>query len=98
MKYPNNDLWSVREKRFLRDALEGYEGKKCKYFVDKRVQTVVEGVATYNYQGVIVFENQDRTILLEQGEHYGLKVNDVLKIFKEKDIKCEIVLDNFREM
>lgn len=25
MKYPNNDLWSVRQIEFLYDALAGYE-------------------------------------------------------------------------
>ena len=91
MKYPNNDLWSVRQIEFLYDALKGYENKSCVYYPDKIVQTIIQDVSTYNYTGVIVFENQDRTIILEQGENFGLTEKDILKVFKEKNIKCETV-------
>lgn len=90
MKYPNNDLWSVRQIEFLYDALNGYENKECVYYVNKQVQTIIQNVATYNYVGVIVFENQDRTIMLEQGLNYGLKEQDVIKVFNEKNITYTI--------
>ena len=38
-------------------------GGECKFYVDKKVKTVIPGVAEYNYVGVIVFEGQDRTIM-----------------------------------
>lgn len=92
MKYPNNDLWSVRQIEFLYDALNGYENAtNCKFYVNKKVKTVIDDIATYNYVGVIVFEGQDRTIMLEQGANYGLKQSDVCKVLNEKKIKYEII-------
>ena len=90
MKYPNNDLWSVRQIEFLYDALQGYENKHCIYYVNKKVQTIIHDIATYNYIGVIVFENQDRTIMFEQGTDYGLKFDDIITVLKEKNITYEI--------
>ena len=86
MKFTNNDLWRVRQIEFLYDALKGYEGKECIYYVNKAVQTVIEGIAIYNYVGAIVFEGQDRTIILEQGENFGLSEREVIKVFGEKNI------------
>ncbi len=97
MKYPNNDLWSVRQIEFLYDALAGYEKKHCIYYVDKKVQTIIDGIAKYNYVGVIVFEKQDRTIMLEQGKGYGLKQHNVIKVFEEKDISFTVVKENEKE-
>ncbi len=91
MKYPNNDLWSVRQIEFLYDALQGYENKSCVYYVDKKVSTLIENIAQYNYVGVIVFEGQDRTIMLEQGAGYGLKQSQVIKVFDEKNISYKLV-------
>ena len=91
MKYPNNDLWSVRQIEFLYDALKGYEGKPCVYHVSKTVQTVIANIATYNYVGVINFEGQDRTIILEQGKGYGLSKEQVIAVFREKSINYKLV-------
>ena len=91
MKYPNNDLWSVRQIEYLYDALNGYDNKHCVYYVDKKVKTTIPNIAEYNYVGVIVFEGQDRTIMLEQGKNYGLKENDVVKVLKEKNISYDII-------
>ena len=41
MNYPNNDLWSVRQIEYLYDALNGYDGKHCVYYVDKQVKTTI---------------------------------------------------------
>ena len=87
MKYPNNDLWSVRQIEYLYDALKGYEGASANYYVNKKVKTIIPGIAEYNYIGVIVFKGQDRTIILEQGNGYGLTKQDVEKVLKEKNIK-----------
>ena len=94
MKYPNNDLWSVRQIEYLYDALNGYDGKHCIYYVDKTVKTVILNIAEYNYLGVIVFEGQDRTIMLEQGRNYGLTQKEVEKVLKEKHISFDIVHSN----
>ena len=90
MRYPNNDLWSVRQIEFLYDALQGYENKHCVYYANKEVQIVISDIAKYNYRGVIVFENQDRTIILEQGVNYGLKFSEIINVLKEKNITYEI--------
>ena len=90
MKYPNNDLWSVRQIEFLYDALHGYENKKCIYYVNKKVQTNIPDIATYNYIGVIVIENEDRTIMFEQGTDYGLKFDEIISLLKYKNITYEI--------
>ncbi len=94
MKYLNNDLWSVRQIEFLYDALKGYENKTCVYYADKPVKTVIPNIAEYNYLGVIVFEGQDRTIMLEQGKNYGLTKTDVERVLKEKNISYKIVYSN----
>ncbi len=91
MKYPNNDLWSVRQIEFLHDALKGYEGGECVYYSNKKVKTTIPDIAEYNYLGVIVFEGKDRTIMLEQGKGYGLKPEMVLKVLAEKNIKVKII-------
>ncbi len=90
MKYPNNDLWSVRQIEYLYDALNGYDNKECDYFTTKEVTTTIEGIATYRYKGVIVFFGQDRTIMLEYGDEYGLDKSTVLKVLAEKNIKCNL--------
>lgn len=91
MRYPNNDLWSVRQIEYLYDALNGYDGKHCVYYVDKKVKTSIPDIAEYEYVGVIVFEGQDRTIMFEQGENYGLKESDVIKVLDEKRITYDVV-------
>ncbi len=73
MKYPNNDLWSVRQIEFLQDALKGYENSNAIYFPDKEVVLGIPDLATYTYKGVLYFDGQDRTIIFEQGDGFGLK-------------------------
>lgn len=76
----------MRQIEFLYDALKGYENKTCTYYADKPVQMVIPGIAIYNYTGVIVFEKQDRTILLEQEKNFGLTEKEVTEVLKEKNI------------
>lgn len=91
MKYPNNDLWSVRQIEFLRDALDGYEGKTVIYYPEKEVTLDIPDIATYKYIGVLHFPGQDRTIILEQGDGFGLKQDDILGYLREKGIKVEML-------
>lgn len=89
MQYPNNDLWSVRQIEFLQDALDGYENKTAVYYPTKEATLEVPGVAIYKYEGVLHFPNQDRTIIFEQGEGFGLKKDEILSFLKEKNIQVE---------
>lgn len=89
MHYPNNDLWSVRQIEFLRDALEGYENKTAVYYPEKAVSLGIPEIATYNYVGVLHFPGQDRTIIFEQGEGFGLKKETILAYLREKNIQVE---------
>jgi hypothetical protein len=89
MQYPNNDLWSVRQIEFLQDALEGYEGKTAEYFPVKQVTLEIPGIATYNYTGVLHFPGQDRTIIFEQGEGFGLKKSEILDYLQKKNIRVK---------
>lgn len=89
MNYPNNDLWSVRQIEFLQDALEGYDNKSAIYYPEKEVLLNIPGIAIYNYIGVLHFPNQDRTILFEQGEGFGLKKAEILAYLQQKNIQVE---------
>jgi len=91
MQYPNNDLWSVRQIEFLKDALEGYEGKQVDYYPERELSLNVPQIANYKYVGVLHFPGEDRTIILEQGEDFGLKEHDILEYLKEKSIRPNII-------
>jgi hypothetical protein len=91
MQYSNNDLWSVRQIEFLKDALEGYEGKEVDYYPERNLSLSIPEIADYNYIGVLHFPGQDRTIILEQGEDFGLKEDDILEYLKEKNIQPNII-------
>lgn len=91
MKYPNNDLWSVRQIEFLQDALEGYENKTALYYPDKTFSLNIPDITTYNYIGVIHFPGEDRTIIFEQGEGFGLKVPEIINFLQDKNIKTEVI-------
>jgi len=91
MQYPNNDLWSVRQIEFLEDALEGYEGKEVDYYPERELSLGIPEIANYTYRGVLHFPGQDRTIILEQGEGFGLKQDDILKYLEEKHIQPNVI-------
>lgn len=88
--YPNNDLWSVRQIEFLKDALEGYENKKAVFYPNKKLSLDIPEITIYKYTGVLHFPRQDRTIIFEQGEEFGLTKEDVLKYLAEKNIEVDI--------
>jgi len=90
MKYPKNDLWSVRQIEFLEDALDGYEGKSVIYYADKKLEVEIPGIEKYEYEGVLHFPDNDRTIILEQGTNYGLKKVEVLDFLENKNIRAEL--------
>lgn len=91
MTYPNNDLWSVRQIEFLRDALEGYDNKSAKYYPGKSLSLNIPEIATYMYTGVLYFPDEDRTIIFEHGEGFGLKEKEILDYLNEKNIQTEII-------
>jgi len=91
MNYPNNDLWSVRQIEFLQDALKGYENTSVDYYPNKKTNLEITGIAKYSYTGVLHFEGQDRTIILEQGDNYGLKRNEILEHLEDLNIKVNVI-------
>jgi hypothetical protein len=90
MKYPNNDLWSVRQIEFLKDALEGYGGTKGVYYPAKKILLDIPEIATYQYTGLLHFPGLDRTIIFEQGEGFGLSSEQILQYLASKNIKVEV--------
>ena len=91
MNYPNNDLWSVRQIEFLQDALKGYENKSAEYYPTKELTLNIPGIATYQYLGVLYFVGQDRTIIFEQGEGFGLKEDEIRNYLSELNITIDTV-------
>ncbi|HYH75141.1 MAG TPA: hypothetical protein VD735_04235 [Candidatus Saccharimonadales bacterium] len=89
MNYPNNDLWSVRQIEFLQDALAGYENKSAVYYPTKTTSLDIPGITTYAYAGVLHFPGQDRTIIFEQGEGFGLQKEEILAYLRQKHITVE---------
>ena len=90
MKYPNNDLWSVRQIEFLHDALVGYENKNAVYYPKMKTTLTIPGIAEYTYEGVLYFPGQDRTIIFEQGEGFGLDESTVRAYLDEKNIQVQV--------
>jgi hypothetical protein len=90
MKYPKNDLWSVRQVEFLYDALEGYETKTAIYYPDKTTSLEIPDIESYDFLGVLHFPGQDRTIVFEQGNGYGLKQEEIITSLKLKKIVFEL--------
>lgn len=90
MQYPNNDLWSVRQIEYLRDALNGYENTKAIYYPNDTLSLVIPGIANYNYKGILFFEGLDRTIIFEQGDDFGLGEDEILAYLNSMNIKVDI--------
>lgn len=91
MKYPNNDLWSVRQIEFLRDALDGYENTEADFYPNETFKLEVPKAATYTYRGVLHFPGKDRTIIFEQGEGFGLSKEDIISYTNQMNIKLNTV-------
>lgn len=90
MTYPKNDLWSVRQIEFLRDALDGYDGKPAIYYPNKKFSFSILGIETYTYVGVVHFPNKDRTIVFEQGDNYGLQQPEIEDYLNQKNIQYSL--------
>lgn len=90
MNYPNNDLWSVRQIEFLQDALEGYENSYVDYYPDKELTLEIPGIATYKYVGVLHFEGNDRTVIFEKGEGFGLAQPEIVAYLGKLNIKYSL--------
>lgn len=78
MKYPNNDLWTVRSIDLLEGALEDMANKTVTYYPNKEYYLSIPGVAEYKFKGVLNFEGHDRTIMLEQGKGFGLNRSEII--------------------
>ena len=78
MKYPNNDLWTVRQVELLEGALEDMKNKTATYYPDKTYRLTIPDVAEYEFRGVLNFEGHDRTIMFEHGEGFGLTYDEIV--------------------
>lgn len=87
MKYPNNDLWTVRSADLLEGALEDMRNKQVKYYPEKEYSLTIPDVATYVFRGVLDFEDDDRTVMFEQGEGFGLARSDIVDQLNKFDIE-----------
>ena len=87
MKYPNNDLWTVRQTELLEGALEDMKGKSAIYYPDMEYSLSIPGVAEYSFIGVLDFKADDRTIMFEQGEGFGVTHTEIVDYLNKFDIK-----------
>lgn len=78
MKYPNNDLWTVRQIELLEGALEDMRGKSATYYPDTVYRLSIPGIAEYEFKGVLNFDNDDRLIMFEQGEGFGVTYAEII--------------------
>ena len=53
-------------------ALEDMKGKKAQYYPELEYSLQIPGVCIYQFKGVLLFDDDDRTIVFEQGEGFGL--------------------------
>lgn len=79
MDYPNNDLWTVRSIDLLEGALEDMKGKTAVYYPGKAYSLIIPGVAEYNFKGCVNFEENDRTIMFEHGESFGVSYEQIVE-------------------
>lgn len=91
MNYPNNDLWTVRELSLLDGALEDMKGKNARYYPDLEYLLPIPGVCTYIFKGVLLFDDDDRTIMFEYGEDFGLSSNQVIEQLDKYDVRYTLM-------
>lgn len=87
MKYPTNDLWTVRSTDLLDGALEDMRGNTASYYPGKVYSLTIPGVMDYQFRGVLNFDEHDRLIMFEQGDDFGLTRNDILPYLKKYGIR-----------
>jgi len=90
MQFPNNDLWSVRQIEFLADALKGYENSKATYYPNNAFSLEIPEIASYKYIGALYFDGQDRTVIFEQGEGFGLKREEIINYLNSLNIQVDV--------
>ena len=86
MKYPNNDLWTVRSIDLLEGALDDMADKTVLYYPSKEYHLSIPGVAEYRFKGVLNFAGHDRTIMFEQGDGFGLTHDEIVDYLKRFNI------------
>ncbi len=87
MKYPNNDLWTVRQIDLLEGALEDMRGKSATYYPDVMYHLSIPKIAKYRFRGVLNFDNDDRLIMFEEGEGFGVTYSEVIDCLNRYNIQ-----------
>jgi hypothetical protein len=87
MKYPNGDLWTVRQIELLEGALEDMKGKTAVYYPDMEYSLTIPGVGEYHFKGVLSFNEDDRTVMFEHGEGFGVGHSETLDYLHRFNIK-----------
>ena len=91
MKYPNGDLWCVRQIELLDGALEEMINKTAKYYPRLEYGLNIPGVANYKYKGVLDFSEDDRTIMFEYGDGFGLTEDEIAPYLQKYGIHYEVI-------
>lgn len=87
MKYKDGEIWSVKNLNLLKKALEGCENQKCDYYVDEqRVLPYLAGQEGVKIKGYLSFPEINKIIYIEEVESYGIGLDKVNKLLKEKNI------------
>jgi hypothetical protein len=86
VKYPNNDLWTVRQIGLLEGALEDMEGKSATFYPNKEYILTIPNIAEYKFKGVLNFKDHDRIIQFEYGEAFGLTYNEIIEYLHKFNI------------
>ncbi len=87
MEYPNNDLWTVRQLDLLEGALEDMRGKTAIYYPSLNYRLSIPKIAEYAFKGIINFSNDDRLIMLEVGEGFGVTYPEIIDCLNRFDIQ-----------
>lgn len=87
MKYPNNDLWTVRQLDLLEGALEDMRGKSATYYPKLVYQLSIPKIAEYAFRGVLNFDRDDRLIMFEEGEGFGVSYTEIIDCLNKFSIR-----------
>lgn len=86
MKFPNNDLWTVRQIELLEGALEDMRGKNANYYPTLPYHLTIPDIAEYQFKGVLCFNEDDRTIMFEEGDNFGVSYEEIIDCLKRYGI------------
>lgn len=87
MNYPNGDLWCVRQIELLDDALEDMANKMANYYPNLEYSLAIPDVADYTFKGVLHFTQDDRTIMFECGDGFGLERDEIVPYLERYSIQ-----------